>query len=223
MDCPMCTGHWLARRRTHCSRELLGTLRLKFSGLSGVHQTVRWASNARANGRQRDQRAISGRRVACANDHQAAPDCPGGGNGQIRQRRKEIVYCSCPVRPRTEDNYCLPNGAPTPPSCLGAIKGTPRRMKQNTKYLLNILRRWDLSFAHLIHWVRDLSTFLSCNSTMLLSCARSRRVRISVVTLALVCVCVAILALLPCSFEIFCVRVRGSNLWRFLTKGINLR
>jgi hypothetical protein len=31
----------------------------------------------------------------------------------------------CPVRQRTEGKNCLPNGAPTAPSCLGAIKGTP--------------------------------------------------------------------------------------------------
>jgi hypothetical protein len=114
----------------------------------------------------------------------------------------------CPMSPRTEGKNCLPNGAPTAPSCIGAIKGTPRHMEQYTKNLLNILRCRYLAFAHLIHFARDLSTFLSCNSAVLLPCARSR----------LVCcdshfgVCVAIPALLPCSFEIFCVRVRGSNL-----------
>jgi hypothetical protein len=82
----------------------------------------------------------------------------------------------CPVCPRTEGNYCLPNGAPIAPSCLRAIKGTPRCMEQYTKHLLNILRCRDLAFMHLIHCVRDLSTFLSCNSVVLLSCARSRRV-----------------------------------------------
>jgi hypothetical protein len=46
--------------------------------------------------------AINGRRVARANDHQAAPDYPvcqvdRGFNGRLRQRRKEIVHCSCPV------------------------------------------------------------------------------------------------------------------------------
>jgi hypothetical protein len=38
-DCPVCKGQCpvprLARRRTRCSRELLGTLRLKFTGLPG--------------------------------------------------------------------------------------------------------------------------------------------------------------------------------------------
>jgi hypothetical protein len=39
----------------------------------------------------------------------------------------------CPVRQRTEGKNCLPNGAPTAPSFLGAIKGTPRRMEQYIK------------------------------------------------------------------------------------------
>jgi hypothetical protein len=34
----------------------------------------------------------------------------------------------CPVRQPTEGKNCLPNGDPRAPSCLGAIKGTPRRM-----------------------------------------------------------------------------------------------
>jgi hypothetical protein len=94
----------------------------------------------------------------------------------------------CPVRPRTKGNYCLPNGAPTAPSCLGAIKGTPRRMEQYTKPPLNILKCRDLAFAHLIHCVRDLSTFLSCNSVVLLLCARSRLVCVLVLRLSLLCV-----------------------------------
>jgi hypothetical protein len=35
----------------------------------------------------------------------------------------------CPVRPWTEGNYGLPNRDPTAPSCLGAIKGTPRHIE----------------------------------------------------------------------------------------------
>jgi hypothetical protein len=112
----------------------------------------------------------------------------GGCNGRLRQIRKEFAYCSCPVRPRTEGKYCLPIGAPTAPSCLGAIKGTPRHMEQYTKHLLNILRHRDLAFAQLIRYVRDLSTFMSCNSIVLLSCARSRLVCVLVLRLSLWCV-----------------------------------
>jgi hypothetical protein len=135
--------------------------------------------------------AISERRVARANGHKAAPNCPvchrtvrcakgvmAAMVGFARKgRRSHTVHC--PVRPRTEGNYCLPNEAPTVPSCLGAIKGTPRCMEQYTKHLLNILKCRDLAFTHLIHCDRDSSTFLSCNSVVLLLCARSR----------LVCVC----------------------------------
>jgi hypothetical protein len=54
----------------------------------------------------------------------------------------------CPVRQRTEGKNYLPNGAPMAPSCLGAIKGTPRRMEQYTKPPLNILRRLDSASTH---------------------------------------------------------------------------
>jgi hypothetical protein len=165
--------------------------------------------------------------VARANGHQAAPDCPvchggTGCNGRLHQKRKEIASVHCLVRPQIEGNYCLPYGAPTAPSYLGAIKGTPRHMDQYTKHLLNILICRDLAFTHLIHCVRDLSTFLICKFVVLLSCARSRLVRvISAATLAFVCV--SIPSLLPCSFEIFCVRFERLQSVEIPHKGINLR
>jgi hypothetical protein len=58
-----------------------------------------------------------------------------------------------PVHPRTEGKNCLPNGAPTAPSCLGARKGTPRRMEQYTKPPLNILRCLDTASTHPDHCV----------------------------------------------------------------------
>jgi hypothetical protein len=57
----------------------------------------------------------------------------------------------CPVRQPTEGKNCLPNGDPTAPSCLGAIKGTPKRMEHNTKPLLNILRHLDSANTHPDH------------------------------------------------------------------------
>jgi hypothetical protein len=139
--------------------------------------------------------------VTSVNGHQAAPDCPVCHEGWWMQRsaspkkeRNHVLFMSgaapdYPVRPRTEGNYCLLNVAPTAPSCLGAIKWTPRHMEQYTNHLLNILRRRNLAFAHLIHCVRDLSTFLSCNSIVLLSCARSRLVCVLALRLSLWCVC----------------------------------
>jgi hypothetical protein len=55
------------------------------------------------------------------------------------------------VCPRTKGKNCLPNGAPTAPSCLGAIKGSPRRMEQHTKPPLNILIRLDSASTHPNH------------------------------------------------------------------------
>jgi hypothetical protein len=44
----------------------------------------------------------------------------------------------CPVHQSTEGKNCLPGLLSTAPSCLGAIKGTPRRMKEYTKHSLFI-------------------------------------------------------------------------------------
>ena len=50
-------------------------------------------------------------------------------------RAPDSVRCApdCPVRPTTEGKDGLPDLLSTAPSCLGAIKGTPRRMEENTK------------------------------------------------------------------------------------------
>jgi hypothetical protein len=157
--------------------------------------------------------AICARHVDFANDRKAVSDCSVchsamATNGRLREKRKEIMHCSlsggapdCPVRPRTKGNYGLPNGAPTAPSCFGAIKGTSRRMEQYTKHLLNILRHRDFAFAHLIHCDRDSSTFRSSNSYVLLFvCSFSSCVRVNVATLAFVCVVIP--SLLLCSFKI---------------------
>jgi hypothetical protein len=70
-------------------------------------------------------------------------------------RRFSTASCArtvqCPVCPRTEGKNCLPNGAPMAPSCLGAIKETPRCMEQNTKPPLNILRCLDSATTHPDH------------------------------------------------------------------------
>jgi hypothetical protein len=56
----------------------------------------------------------------------------------------------CPVRQTTEGKNCLPGMLSTAPSCLGAIKGTPRRMEENNKHSLSILKHQDFDSAHLI-------------------------------------------------------------------------
>jgi hypothetical protein len=109
-----------------------------------------------------------------------------------------------PVHPRTEGNHSLPNRAPTAPSSLGAIKGTPRRTEHNTKHLLNILQCQDFTNIHLVHSDRDSSTSLSCNSAVLFC-----------VLILVLCVCCCYnsrscvcfySSLLVCSFQINYVR-----------------
>jgi hypothetical protein len=91
-----CTGQCpvprLAQRRTRCSRESPRAPQLKFTGLSDEPTAPAPTVGS----------AINRQRVARANGHQATPDCPvcqvdRGFNGRLRQRRKEIVHCSCPV------------------------------------------------------------------------------------------------------------------------------
>jgi hypothetical protein len=80
------------------------------TGLSGVHRTVSGAPTAlklqRSASPEKErnpQRTVSG----------GAPDCP--------------------VRQATEGKKCLPAMLSTAPSCHGVIKGTPRRMEEDTK------------------------------------------------------------------------------------------
>jgi hypothetical protein len=151
--------------------------------------------------------------------HLVAQSAGDAWNSPMVTRLHRTVRCSTSIvvatvgfakkgrksRPRTEGNYCLPNGAPTAPSCLGAIKGTPMRMEQYTKHLLNVLRRRYFAFTHLVHYDRDSSTFLSCNSDVLLLCARSCLVCVLVLQLSLLCV--LFFPLYSCThLRAFCVR-----------------
>jgi hypothetical protein len=75
--------------------------------------------------------------VRCANGFQAPTV------GFAREGKKsapDSVWCApdCPVRQATEGKICLPGMLSTAPSCLGAIKGTPRRMEEYTKHSLSI-------------------------------------------------------------------------------------
>jgi hypothetical protein len=70
-------------------------------------------------------------------------------------RAPDSVRCApdCPVRPTTEGKDGLPDLFSTSPSCLGAIKGTPRRMEGDTKHSYNIPEHQDINSAPLIHCV----------------------------------------------------------------------
>jgi hypothetical protein len=75
----------------------------------------------------------------------------------------------CPVCHPTEGKICLPRMPPMAPSCLGAIKGTPRRMEESPKHILSILSLLHSVSAHLIDRVSDLSSVLVVNSCFVLS------------------------------------------------------
>jgi hypothetical protein len=139
-----------------------------------------------ANGQSCHQRATHG----SANGQKVALDYPvchqtircatrvSDCNGRLRQKRKGITHCSlsggvpdCPVHPQTEGNQSLPNGTQTAPSCLGAIKGTPRCMEQNTNHSLNIQQRRDIEFTPLLSLIEIWALVLSCNSVVLCLCS----------------------------------------------------
>jgi hypothetical protein len=97
------------------------------TGLSGVHRTVSGAPTA-----PKRQRSASPKKER--NLHRTvsggAPDCS--------------------VRQATKGKNCLPGMLSTAPSCLGAIKGTPRRMEEYIKHSLSIPKHQDFDSAHLI-------------------------------------------------------------------------
>ena len=77
----------------------------------------------------------------------------------------DSVRCApdCPVRHETEGKDGLPDLFSTAPSCLGAIKGTPRRMEgeiKQTKQLLSILDHPHSVFAHPFVFLSDSSSVL---------------------------------------------------------------
>jgi hypothetical protein len=163
-------------RRSRCSRESFNDVRLKFTGWSGEAPDcpVSQRSTAPTVGR-----AIRARRVGAptvGREHRTvwcAPDCVWCANGSIsatvdcsifgRQSAPDYEQClsggapNCPVRHPTEGKNCLPRLLPTAPSCLGAIKGTSRRMEEYTKHSLIISKHQDFILAHLIHCDSDLS------------------------------------------------------------------
>jgi hypothetical protein len=70
----------------------------------------------------------------------------------------------CPVHHLIEGNFGLPCWLPTAPSCLGAIKGTPKRMEEALKHSLSNSKSPHSVSAHLIDRVSDLSSVLVVNS-----------------------------------------------------------
>jgi hypothetical protein len=103
LDCLVCTRQcsvpMLAPRQTGYSQEKMREPRLKFTGLSGVHRTIRCA-----NGRPRDRCAPHG----SANGQQVTPNCPvcqqtvWGATGPVAtvifaKQGRESCIVHCPV------------------------------------------------------------------------------------------------------------------------------
>jgi hypothetical protein len=133
--------------------------------MTKIHRTVRCAS--RAPSQWPAVKSVddtwtsptvirSHRTVRCATEPVAAMV------GFAKQGRKSHIV-HCPVHPWIEGNQGLSIGTQTAPSCLGAIKGTPRHMEHKTKHPLNIVQRLDFATTHSFHCDRDLSNSLSCN------------------------------------------------------------
>jgi hypothetical protein len=221
---------WRSRR----SRETFNGVRLKFTGLSGgapdcpviqrsTAPTVGRAIRARrvgapmvGNGHRTVRCALDS--VRCANCHESATvGCARKGR---RSRTGQLQGLSggapdCPVRHPTEGKICLPRMPPTAPSCLGAIKGTPRRMEEKTKHTLSILSLPHSVSAHLIDRVSDLSSVLVVNSLCFIL---SSSLGLCACVVLWICVCCS--RPYSCAFTvIFIVRARDSNLWRFLANG----
>jgi hypothetical protein len=102
--------------------------------LSGVHRTVSGV-----------HRTVSGAPTAPNRQRLAAPK-------QERNPHRTVSggASDCPVRQSTESKNCLPGMLSTAPSCLGAIKGTPRRMEEYTKHSLSIPKHQGSNSVHLI-------------------------------------------------------------------------
>jgi hypothetical protein len=95
-------------------------------------------------------RTVSGAPTGPEEQRSDAPDFEGD--------RAPDMNSGCPVHHSIEGRNCLPRLSPTAPSCLGAIKGTPRRMEEHTKLSRNIIRLPDSDSTHLILCVSNLSS-----------------------------------------------------------------
>jgi hypothetical protein len=100
-------------------------------------------------------RTVSGAPTAPNRQRSAAPK-------QERNPHRTVSggALDCPVRQSTEGKNFLPGMLSTAPSCLGAIKGTPRRMEENNKHTLSILDHSHFVFAHSFDYLSDLSSIL---------------------------------------------------------------
>jgi hypothetical protein len=111
----------------------------------------------------RGHRTVSGAPTGPKLQRSTVPDLEGN-RAPDRLQWLSGGALDCPVRHSTEGKNCLPRLSPTAPSCLGAIKGTPRRREESSKYSLSILRLPHSTSAHLNDCVSDLSSVRVVNS-----------------------------------------------------------
>jgi hypothetical protein len=94
---------------------------------------------------RREHRTVSGAPTALNLQRSASPK-----KERNPHRTVSGGALDCPVRQATEGRNCPPGMLSTAPSCLGAIKGTPRRMEEYTKHSLSIPKHEDFNSSHLI-------------------------------------------------------------------------
>jgi hypothetical protein len=150
-DCPVSQRRQRQRSSARSMRDTWPAPTVDWcTGLCGVHRTMSGAPH----GLGEQWSAVPNKEGDCAPDmlqrlSGGAPDCP--------------------VRYSTESKDSLLCWSPMAPSCLGAIKGTTRRMEDDTKLSRNILRLPDSDSTHLILCVCDLSSIWVVNSVCCVS------------------------------------------------------
>jgi hypothetical protein len=170
-DCPVV--HRAVRRavhrRTRRSRELINGVRLKFTGLSGEapdcpvsqRSTGPMVGRAICVGHVAEPTARR-RHWTVSSVHQTVPGAPTALRLQWSASPNKEGYLyqtvsggapDCLVRQSTEGKICLPGMFSMAPSCLGSIKGTPRRMEKNIKHTQSIPKHQDFDSTHL--FLRD--------------------------------------------------------------------
>jgi hypothetical protein len=115
------------------------------TGLSGVHRTV------------------SGAPTGPELQRSSVPEKKGDWH-RTGYRSYPVVHRIVRCTTRQKASLAFLDWSPTAPTCLGAIKGTPRSMEEQPKYSLSILRHPDSAPAHSLCRVRDLSSIRVENS-----------------------------------------------------------
>jgi hypothetical protein len=105
------------------------------NGRPGQRSAARSARDTWPSQRSEGGTGLSGVRRTCPVRQRLSDLQRSAAPFKERNRAPDSVRCApdCPVHPTTEGKIGLPDLLSTAPSCLGAIKGTPRRMEETTK------------------------------------------------------------------------------------------